>query len=106
MSWIISYIYTHGLRWARISYILAGRRPATTPSSIQDRVDAALPPSADPLALIDPDGHPSGTAVLDMPPDQVLRALHRQMVIGRLVDAQATALTRQGRLAVYPSSAQ
>ena len=76
----------------------------TTPSSIQDRVDAALPPSADPLALIDPDGHPSGTALLDMPPDQVLRALHRQMVIGRRLDAQATALTRQGRLAVYPSS--
>ena len=76
----------------------------TPPSSIQDRVDAALPPSADPLALIDPDGHPTGTAVLDMPPDQVLRALHRQMVIGRRLDAQATALTRQGRLAVYPSS--
>ena len=76
----------------------------TPPSSIQDRVDAALPPSAEPLALIDPDGHPTRTAVLDMPPDQVLRDLHRQMVIGRRLDAQATALTRQGRLAVYPSS--
>ena len=75
-----------------------------TPSTIQDRVDAALPPSADPLGLIDPDGQPSGTAILDMPPDQVLRDLHRQMVIGRRLDAQATALTRQGRLAVYPSS--
>jgi len=76
----------------------------TTPSSIQDRVDAALPPSTDPLALIDPDGHPSGTALLDMPPDPVLRELLRLMVIGRRLDAQATALTRQGRLAVYPSS--
>ena len=76
----------------------------TPPSSIQDRVDAALPPSADPLALIDPDGHPTRTAILDMPPDQVLRDLHRQMVIGRRLDTQATALTRQGRLAVYPSS--
>ncbi|HJY03889.1 MAG TPA: thiamine pyrophosphate-dependent enzyme, partial [Streptosporangiaceae bacterium] len=53
---------------------------------------------------MDPDGHPTGTAVLDMPPDQMLRALHRQMVIGRRLDTQATALTRQGRLAVYPSS--
>ena len=76
----------------------------TTPSSIQDRVDAALPPSAEPLALIDQDGHPTGAAVLDMPAGQVLRELHRQMVIGRRLDAQATALTRQGHLAVYPSS--
>ncbi|HMD22925.1 MAG TPA: thiamine pyrophosphate-dependent enzyme, partial [Streptosporangiaceae bacterium] len=39
-----------------------------------------------------------------MPPDPVLRELLRLMVIGRRLDAQATALTRQGRLAVYPSS--
>src|SRR5580693_6960633 len=89
---------------AGLGTYLPGGALVTPPSSIQDRVDAALPPSADPLALIDPDGHPTGTAVLDMPPDQVLRALHRQMVIGRRLDTQATALTRQGRLAVYPSS--
>jgi pyruvate dehydrogenase E1 component alpha subunit len=89
---------------SKISNRLAGGALVTTPSSIQDRVDAALPPSADPLALIDPDGRPTGTAALDLPPDQVLRDLHRQMVIGRRLDAQATALTRQGRLAVYPSS--
>jgi 2-oxoisovalerate dehydrogenase E1 component alpha subunit len=76
----------------------------TTPPTTQDRVDAALPPSAEPLGLIDPDGHPVRTADLDLPPDQVLRDLHRQMVIGRRLDAQATALTKQGRLAVYPSS--
>jgi 2-oxoisovalerate dehydrogenase E1 component alpha subunit len=76
----------------------------TTPSTIQDRVDAALPPSADPSGLIDQDGHPTGTALLNMPADEVLSELHRQMVIGRRLDAQATALTRQGRLAVYPSS--
>ena len=76
----------------------------TIPSTIQDRVDAALPPSANPLVLIGQDGRPGGTALLEMPPDEVLRELHRRMVIGRRLDAQATALTRQGRLAVYPSS--
>ncbi len=76
----------------------------TTSSTIQDRVDAALPPSGNPLSLIDQDGHPSETALLEMPPGEVLRDLHRQMVIGRRLDTQATALTRQGRLAVYPSS--
>ena len=76
----------------------------TTSSSLQDRVDAALPPSGSPLGLIDQDGHPGGAAFLDMPPDHVLAELHRRMVIGRRLDTQATALTRQGRLAVYPSS--
>src|SRR5580693_8381940 len=98
------YLYTWPPLGRGLATYLPGGVLVTTPSSIQDRVDAALPPSADPLALIDPDGHPTGTAVLDLPPDQVLRALHRQMVIGRRLDTQATALTRQGRLAVYPSS--
>src|SRR5580658_9153716 len=89
---------------AGLGTYLPGGALVPPPSSIQDRVDAALPPSADPLALIDPEGHPTGTAVLDMPPEQVLRALHRQMVIGRRLDTQATALTKQGYLAVYPSS--
>jgi pyruvate dehydrogenase E1 component alpha subunit len=39
-----------------------------------------------------------------MPAPEVLTALHRAMVIGRRFDSQATALTKQGRLAVYPSS--
>ncbi len=39
-----------------------------------------------------------------MPGDDVLLALHRKMVLGRRFDTQATALTRQGRLAVYPSA--
>jgi 2-oxoisovalerate dehydrogenase E1 component alpha subunit len=76
----------------------------TTPSTITERVAAALPPSAAPLTLIDPDGHCVRNPLLTMPPDDVLRELYRQMVIGRRVDAQATALTRQGRLAVYPSA--
>jgi len=76
----------------------------TAPSTITERVAAALPPSATPLALIDPDGHPVVNPLLTMPPDDVLAELYRLMVIGRRVDAQATALTRQGRLAVYPSA--
>ncbi|HXL96374.1 MAG TPA: thiamine pyrophosphate-dependent enzyme [Streptosporangiaceae bacterium] len=76
-----------------------------TSSLTEDRAAAALPPSGTPLCLIDPAGHPAGTgSLLDLPPADVLRELHRQMVIGRRLDAQATALTRQGFLAVYPSS--
>jgi pyruvate dehydrogenase E1 component alpha subunit len=56
------------------------------------------------LALLDKDGTPTGRDELTMPGPEVLLALHRSMVIGRRLDAQATALTRQGRLAVYPSS--
>lgn len=44
-----------------------------------------------------PDGYPE-------PPGDLLREAYRWMVIGRRFDAQATALTKQGRLAVYPSS--
>ena len=66
---------------------------------------ALLPPGASPLTLIGADGDArDADGVLVMPPDQVLRELLRQMIIGRRVDAQATTLTRQGRLAVYPSS--
>src|SRR3954468_18008351 len=53
----------------------------------------ALPPRAEPLG--GPVRLPSAVVLLD---------LYRSMVIGRRFDAQATALTKQGRLAVYPSS--
>jgi 2-oxoisovalerate dehydrogenase E1 component subunit alpha len=65
----------------------------------------SLLPSTTPLQLIDQDGqtgdNPGG---LSLPKPDVLRDLHRYMVLGRRFDTQATALTRQGRLAVYPSS--
>ncbi len=38
------------------------------------------------------------------PSDDRLVEMHRDMVLGRRFDQQATALTKQGRLAVYPSS--
>ena len=64
-----------------------------------------LLPSAAPLQLIDPDGraaqNPGG---LTMPEPAILLELYRRMVLGRRFDRQATTLTRQGRLAVYPSS--
>jgi pyruvate dehydrogenase E1 component alpha subunit len=66
---------------------------------------AALPPSAAPLTLIAADGSPRDAGgVLTLPPAEVLLELHRRMVVGRRFDAQASALTKQGRLAVYPSS--
>jgi 2-oxoisovalerate dehydrogenase E1 component alpha subunit len=73
--------------------------------AVPDRVFAALPPGQGPLSLITADGS-AGDAdgILVMPSDEVLRGLLRQMIIGRRFDAQATALTKQGRLAVYPSS--
>jgi 2-oxoisovalerate dehydrogenase E1 component alpha subunit len=72
-----------------------------TPTASADR----LLPSADPLQLIDPDGrrghNPGG---LKLPEPRILLDLHRRMALGRRFDQQATTLTRQGRLAVYPSS--
>jgi pyruvate dehydrogenase E1 component alpha subunit len=59
-------------------------------------------PDATPYQLIDPDGVVADESAL--PPRETLLELYRAMVLGRRFDAQATALTKQGRLAVYPSS--
>jgi len=65
----------------------------------------SLLPSAKPLQLIDQDGLPGeNPGGLALPTPDVLRELHRRMVLGRRFDSEATALTKQGRLAVYPSS--
>ena len=71
----------------------------------------STPPAAvlapPPLRLIDD----SGNAVPDresggfvLPPVETLLRLYRQMVVARRFDVQVTALTRQGRLATYPSA--
>jgi pyruvate dehydrogenase E1 component alpha subunit len=66
---------------------------------------SGLLPSEAPLQLIDQDGRPGGNpGSLAMPAPDVLLDLHRRMVLGRQVDVQCTALAKQGRLAVYPSS--
>ncbi|MET7763433.1 pyruvate dehydrogenase (acetyl-transferring) E1 component subunit alpha [Streptomyces sp. NPDC005393] len=74
-----------------------GYRPAPPPAW-HPRADAApLLPGAEPYRLL-------GTAAAaDISPDLLTR-LHRELVRGRRYNTQATALTRQGRLAVYPSS--
>ncbi len=64
-------------------------------------VTAPLLPDPVPLRYVDEDGHT--TRLLDVEP-AVLRELYRRLVVGRRFDKQATALTKQGRLAVYPSS--
>jgi len=63
----------------------------------------AMLPTPQPRQLIDAEGRPSSVTE-QLPPDPVLLDLYRRMVIGRRFDAQATALTKQGRLAVYPSA--
>jgi len=66
---------------------------------------SGLLPSEAPLQLIDADGRPGDNpGSLAMPGPDVLLDLHRRMVLGRQVDVQCTALAKQGRLAVYPSS--
>ncbi len=61
----------------------------------------ALPPT-EPVSLIDADG--SAAEPSRLPGRAVLEQLYRRMVVGRRFDSQATAFTKQGRLAVYPSS--
>ncbi|MFJ5675498.1 pyruvate dehydrogenase (acetyl-transferring) E1 component subunit alpha [Streptomyces sp. NPDC093097] len=72
---------------------LAGPPPAWRP-----RVDPApLLPDAEPYRLLGTDA----AAGLD---PQLLKRLYTELVRGRRYNTQATALTRQGRLAVYPST--
>jgi 2-oxoisovalerate dehydrogenase E1 component alpha subunit len=65
----------------------------------------SLLPSLAPVRFVAEDGTavtpPAGYAE---PPVGLLRDAYRRMVVGRRFDTQATALTKQGRLAVYPSS--
>ena len=69
-----------------------------------------LLPCAEPVRFLDDQGQrvdPGAEAQgrgYAFPSDDDLLAVWRQMVIGRRFDTQATALTKQGRLAVYPSS--
>ncbi|MFE7130250.1 pyruvate dehydrogenase (acetyl-transferring) E1 component subunit alpha [Streptomyces sp. NPDC057638] len=68
------------------------------PPAWRPRVDAApLLPDPEPFRVLGTD------AAADTDPE-LLRALYRQLVLGRRYNAQAMALTKQGRLAVYPSS--
>ncbi len=63
-------------------------------------------PADHPVRYVDQAGKPTGRLVGKYPPPDSDRLveMYRAMVLGRRFDRQATALTRQGRLAVYPSS--
>jgi pyruvate dehydrogenase E1 component alpha subunit len=78
------------------------RRPATP--AVPDPSEGLLPKS-EPVRLLNPDGTPlPARDDYPEPPVEALREMYRRMVVGRRFDVQATALTKQGRLAVYPSS--
>ncbi|MFI1969995.1 pyruvate dehydrogenase (acetyl-transferring) E1 component subunit alpha [Streptomyces cinnamoneus] len=76
------------------------------PGSYRPTPPPAWQPRTDPVPLL-PDAEPFrllGTeAAAELDPQLLLR-LYGQLVRGRRYNTQATALTRQGRLAVYPSS--
>jgi 2-oxoisovalerate dehydrogenase E1 component alpha subunit len=60
-----------------------------------------------PIRLIDEEGavvHGARAAGFELPGTSVLLSLYRRMVVARRFEAQVTALTRQGRLATYPSA--
>ncbi len=70
----------------------------TPPPAWRPRTDPApLLPEAEPYRLL-------GTPAARHLDPELLRRLHGELVRGRRYNRQATALTQQGRLAVYPSS--
>ncbi|MFF3012893.1 pyruvate dehydrogenase (acetyl-transferring) E1 component subunit alpha [Streptomyces sp. NPDC057939] len=71
---------------------------ATPPPAWRPRTDAAaLLPDAEPYRVL-------GTEAADRLDPVLMRRYYAELVRGRRYNAQATALTRQGRLAVYPST--
>jgi 2-oxoisovalerate dehydrogenase E1 component alpha subunit len=67
-------------------------------------VEERLLPSAEPVRLIDQDGVPHDHPSYRLPTKEALLDGYAQLIKGRRVNDQASALVRQGRLAVYPSS--
>jgi pyruvate dehydrogenase E1 component alpha subunit len=64
-------------------------------------------PTVLPISLIDGTGAAvtgKRTAGFARPDDEILLGLYRKMVVARRFDVQVSALTRQGRLATYPSA--
>jgi 2-oxoisovalerate dehydrogenase E1 component alpha subunit len=85
------------------------RRGAATTNQASGPAEAAarLLPAETPIRFLDDDGAPAPEAEhgsYQAPSPDLLAEAYRRMVIGRRFDTQATALTKQGRLAVYPSS--
>ena len=82
-------------------------RAGLPPTMRQAAAESHLLPSRDPVQFLDDDGHrreaPAATDYPEPSTETLLRQ-YQMMVVGRRLDAQCTALTKQGRLAVYPSS--
>lgn len=79
---------------------------AAAPSTTEARPALELP-TMEPIQLLGADGSRADESLADgyaMPDAEVLLELHRAMVVARRFDTQVTALTRQGRLATYPSA--
>ena len=72
--------------------------PGWLPGATRPRTDPApLLPDAAPVRVL-------GTPALEKTDPALLRELYRRLVVGRRYNQQATTLTKQGRLAVYPAS--
>lgn len=72
-----------------------------------ERADSRTLPSLKPIRLLDNAGHAvhgSEAGGFALPDVETLLSLYRQMVLARRFDVQVTALTRQGRLATFPSA--
>src|SRR5690625_8011053 len=63
-----------------------------------------LLPATTPVSLVEPDGSPVSAPGYAMPDNSRLLRAFGGLVTARRLNDQATALVRQGRLAVYPSS--
>ncbi|WP_030233270.1 pyruvate dehydrogenase (acetyl-transferring) E1 component subunit alpha [Streptomyces sp. NRRL S-350] len=72
--------------------------PGWLPGATAPRTDPApLLPDLSPVRVL-------GTPALEKYDPTLLRKLYRRLVVGRRYNQQATTLTKQGRLAVYPAS--
>ncbi|MER7770075.1 pyruvate dehydrogenase (acetyl-transferring) E1 component subunit alpha [Kitasatospora sp. NPDC096140] len=72
--------------------------PGWSPGATAPRTDPApLLPDLSPVRVL-------GTPALEKYDPALLRELYRRLVVGRRYNQQATTLTKQGRLAVYPAS--
>ncbi|MDR5700050.1 thiamine pyrophosphate-dependent enzyme [Agromyces aerolatus] len=72
-----------------------------------ERHDRRTLPTRTPIRLLDHAGHAAAardTGGFGLPGHDTLLELYRRMVLARRFDAQVTALTKQGRLATYPSA--
>src|SRR3954463_14254298 len=77
-----------------------------TPPQTDAPFSRGLLPAPLPVRFLNDAGERVQTVVDDYaePASEQLLEAYRRMVVGRRFDVQATALTKQGRLAVYPSS--